>query len=167
MPGHGAVCRQNIFGSGYGLVDTSDWSNLTPNPDFYLGLLWKRVMGTRVLQAASSSRQVRAYAHCHPARNGTVTVAYLNLNDATTTVEIDLKGSSMPTGRLGTPSDILYALSADSLTADVVRLNGRRLAFDSANRAPSLDGVAVTAVSLPPQSFGFVQLGQAVETCKS
>jgi hypothetical protein len=45
----------------YGLLNTTTFE---PNPDFYALLLWKKVMGTKVLNVTSSVSDLRVYAHC-------------------------------------------------------------------------------------------------------
>jgi hypothetical protein len=124
-------------------------------------------MGTHIFETTSSTRLVRAYAHCHPAQNGTVSVAYLNLDKSAASVQFHVQTME---ASLSVESALLYSLVADDLVSETVKLNGRALAFDQDNRAPDLSGGPVTgAITLPAASFGFVQLGDdaTVAACKS
>uniref|UniRef100_A0A8C5DS72 Heparanase n=1 Tax=Gouania willdenowi TaxID=441366 RepID=A0A8C5DS72_GOUWI len=64
--GLGVVMRQVLIGSGsYHMVD----DNLDPLPDYWLSLLYKRLVGSEVLRVELSSdfgsnRRVRVYLHC-------------------------------------------------------------------------------------------------------
>src|SRR5919201_613535 len=46
--GQRVVFRQTLVGSDYGLLDDQ---TLDPRPDYWASILWKRVMGTKVLSA--------------------------------------------------------------------------------------------------------------------
>ena len=103
---YGAFCRQTLLGGNYELLDHNTYE---PNPDFYAALLWRRLMGVKVLDvdlhrhprsgsgsgSGSESEMVRAYASCTPrgktaeARRkseGSVTLLLLNLSPNTSTV---------------------------------------------------------------------------------
>ena len=56
------VIRQTFYGGQYSLIDR----NLDPYPDYWLSLLYKRLVGSRTLDLTvnSSIRYVRAYAAC-------------------------------------------------------------------------------------------------------
>src|SRR5262249_58171455 len=71
------VVRQDLSGSNYGLIDDA---TLEPNPDYWASLLWRRLMGTRVLAASTDATMpVRVYAHCARGGGG-VTLLALNLS---------------------------------------------------------------------------------------
>ena len=60
-----------------------------PHPDYYIALLWRRLMGSIVLPAPELSvaanedtSALRVHAHCtQGVANGSVTVTFSNLND--------------------------------------------------------------------------------------
>eukprot|EP00051_Salpingoeca_urceolata_P035820 m.31504 g.31504 ORF g.31504 m.31504 type:complete len:507 (-) comp9765_c0_seq1:210-1730(-) len=168
--GQRAFCRQSLFGSCYGLLDVSN--GLAPRPDFFVALVFKRLMGQHVLKTTSASRNVRAYAHCHPANNGSVSVALLNLANTITSTTISIKDGTVTSGK-GSNSDndvLLYLLTAPNgnVTSNGIELNGVALAFDSQHRAPPLHGKPVPqgALNIPARSFGFVHLTEAaVKAC--
>ena len=64
------VAHNTLDASDYGLIDQD---TLTPRPNYWAAVLWKRTMGATVLAApASPSPELRLYAHCLPARRGGV-----------------------------------------------------------------------------------------------
>ncbi|KAF7806236.1 heparanase-like protein 1 [Senna tora] len=74
-------CRQTLIGGNYGLINTTTF---TPNPDYYSALLWQRLMGKKVLEAATDAPSpfLRTYAHCSKGREG-VTLLLINLSNQT------------------------------------------------------------------------------------
>uniref|UniRef100_A0A8C5DZ43 Heparanase n=1 Tax=Gouania willdenowi TaxID=441366 RepID=A0A8C5DZ43_GOUWI len=82
--GLGVVMRQVLIGSGsYHMVD----DNLDPLPDYWLSLLYKRLVGSEVLRVELSSdfgsnRRVRVYLHCAHRRyvRGALTLMSMNLS---------------------------------------------------------------------------------------
>ena len=86
--GQKVMVRQSLIGGDYGLVD-----RLTrkPRPDFWASWLWGQLMGTAVYAVQSSSRQVRAYLHAHPAEQGR-TLLLLNLDPQPVPVSLDNLG---------------------------------------------------------------------------
>ena len=61
--------------------DTLNYTTYEPFPSFFAVVLWKRLVGRRVLNTSASTRgvSVRAYAHCHPALDGSVTAVLVNV----------------------------------------------------------------------------------------
>lgn len=72
-------CRQTLIGGYYGLLDTETF---VPNPDYYSGLLWHRLMGKGVLSIDTNSSLLRAYAHCSKQKTG-VSLLLINLSNTT------------------------------------------------------------------------------------
>ena len=82
---YGAFCRQTLLGGNYELLDHNTYE---PNPDYYAALLWRRLMGVKVLDvdlhrrstsgygsgsgfilgsgSGADSEMIRAYASCTP-----------------------------------------------------------------------------------------------------
>ena len=97
--GHSAFCRQTLVGGYYGLLDTT---TMKPRPDYYLYLLWSKIMGRRALEVSrkhSISNVVRVYAHCSAATApfyspGAITLVVINLSD---TVTVQLRLSTVTT----------------------------------------------------------------------
>ncbi|KAG7163298.1 Heparanase-like [Homarus americanus] len=57
------VARQTLYEGCYAMID----NNLVPNPDYWLSVLYKRLVGGRVLNVSLSQAPIttRLYAHCH------------------------------------------------------------------------------------------------------
>lgn len=77
------VLRQDFYGNNYGLIDLN---TLDPNPDYWLSILYKKLVGTKVLDAVimEPKGHVRVYAHCTNRKRtgyppGSVTVFALNV----------------------------------------------------------------------------------------
>merc|ERR1711971_547031 len=76
-------CRQTLEATkGYPLLE-----NYVPLPDYWIALLWRRLMGTKVLSTDSSSRSVRVYSHC--AKEGGVALAWLNIGERSASLKLD------------------------------------------------------------------------------
>lgn len=161
--GQPAVIRQTLSGSNYGLIDEA---TLTPNPDYFSSVLWRRLMGTQVLRATVSGEEplLRAYAHCARStapgyRPGAVTVLLLNL-DPEQIAEVGFGG-------VAAGDAALYELTADSLSSRVMRLNGVELTVDADGAPPPLESVSrspeggASQVRIEPLSYAFVVLPEA------
>jgi heparanase 1 len=171
--GHKAMCRQAFVGGNYGLLDQSQ--DFKPNPDYYTGLLFHRLMGSAYLDCpqlepaeADLIAELRSYAACTAGTvNGSVTVAYSNQfeND---TVNLTLVVDRLSVG----PDDAgsvaqVYVLTADTLLARDIRLNGELLAMVDETTLPSLEPATVSmseTLLLPPLSYGFLVFPDAQAT---
>ncbi|HLJ79034.1 MAG TPA: hypothetical protein VKT75_16555 [Acidobacteriaceae bacterium] len=152
------VMRNTLASSDYGLLDEHTFE---PRPDYWAAVLWKRTMGTVVLDPGQSGDpNVRIYAHCMKGFTGGVTVLALNTDRASTkTIQIPAAANR-------------FTLSAASLTSTQVRLNGRvlQISSDGSLPEPKLGGEVVTAgaVSLPPASITFLTIPSARnESCNA
>lgn len=107
--------RQTLSGSNYGLLDDD---TLDPRPDYWASVLWRRLMGRRVLEVGRSavSDLVRVYAHCSYQRPGAVTVLAINLGTEDN-VRIEVDG-------IAESSKELYLLTSDALDSKELSLNG-------------------------------------------
>jgi heparanase 1 len=162
--GHAVVVRQTLAGSSYGLLREP---TLDPTPDYFSAVLWRRLVGTRVLdlRAVDAPAAVRAYAHCARDGAGDAVVIALNL-DAELGHTVALDG--LPTG-----TNEGYLLSAPSLEARELELNGRTLRLGPDDALPPLEPVATPrsadgrVMALPPRSYGFaVMRGAALPACR-
>ncbi len=156
--GHKVLVRQTLSGSDYGLLDDD---TLEPRPDYWASLLFKRLMGTEVLEVALEGEadgggRVLAYAHRAPsAEAGGVSVLLLNLApDEPATVAI--------AGLDGEHADV-YLVTADGLDAPEVRLGATTLRLGDDGSLPALDperravpAGAPLILELEPVSYAFV-----------
>lgn len=163
--GQPVVVRQTLAGAHYGMLDSR---TLEPRPDYWASLLWKRLMGERVLAAqVERNERVRMYAHCTPRRAevpaGSVTLLLLNLHP-TQPVSVELANVASQPAQL-------YAMTAPSLDSDSVALNGAPLQLARGDRLPELSGTDLQVdaegdLTLAPASFAYLVLPEAAaEAC--
>ena len=148
------VIRQTLTGADYQLIDET---SLKPTPDYYGSVLWKRLMGSKVLSPVlpeNRPKTLRAYAHCHPQMDGSVTLLLINLSE-TDSFALDFSG------RLGKSYE-LYSLSAGELLSHDVLLNRQVLSADKNGNLSSLDGEKSSgAISIVPLSNTFLHFEKA------
>jgi heparanase len=138
------IMHNTLAVSDYGLLDRA---TMMPRPNYWAALLWRRLMGTTVLDSGIPVREgLHLYAQCTPGRQGSVTVLAIN-NDASKPTAIDL---SKPAER--------YTLTARKIEDTRVQLNGADLALGANDALPELKGTPVAAgnLSLAPASITFL-----------
>ena len=143
------VMHNTLAASDYGLLDERDFA---PRPNYWAALLWRRLMGTIVLDpGAAPSPQLHLYAHCLRGRPGGVALLAIN-KDRTQARSLELPA---PASR--------YTLAAADLTATRIKLNGRSLRLDAHGELPSIHGDTVAAgpLDLPPASISFLAVADA------
>jgi heparanase len=144
--GLGAIFHHALISGSNGIIDEKTF---LPNADYWAALLWRRLMGTRVLDAGSVRPGLHLYAHCQRGTADGVTILAINLETAPAVV------------RVQGPADV-YALTASTLQSRTVLLNGRALALDRNDRLPVLGPVrAVGSITLAPTSIAFITVPRA------
>jgi heparanase len=140
--------HNTLEASDYGLLDEK---TLAPRPDYWAALLWRRLMGTTVLDpGASSSTNLHLYAHCLRNQPGGVAVLAINADQ-----------SALPKLAL-TPGAQRYTLTAKDLQASTVELNGQRLELGNDDSLPEIRGVIASGtVTLPAASITFLAFPKA------
>jgi heparanase len=122
-------------------------------------VLWKRLMGTTVLNPEpQSDPSVRVYAQCMKGVPGGVALVAMN-TDAKAKHSI---GISTPVER--------YTLTSDALTSNAVSLNGAVLRANEDGSLPGLNNQHVEAgtIELAPVSIVFMAVPSAKNpACKS
>jgi hypothetical protein len=128
----------------YALVDDA---TLTPRPDYWAALLWRRLMGTTVLKpvVAGAPATLRTYASCTPGPNGGTTTLALNTDRGQAT-HVKVSGPArayVVTGQLGSEQD---------------SLNGEALALSPSGELPALASAPLQPgrLTLPPASYAFI-----------
>lgn len=195
VPGFVQLNRQDLAGwssetgpSNYALLGHAGWSNGTvlTHPDYYTALLWKSLVGTRVLASSFSSPDdpvgVNASWDSHvwcaaagAAAPGAVVVTFVNISPGAVSL-------TLPSPLAGLPLEV-YLLTAPgsagggdtggdppaALFDNAVALNGNVLATAADGSLPQwpLPGVRVVGpVVIPPWSYGFVVVpGAEVRAC--
>ena len=145
---HQVVVRQTLSGSDYGILD--DDGSFTPRPDYWNSVMWRRLMGTRVLAAtrADDDAQLLSYAHCARDRAGAVAALLLNVGDEAVTVSF--------AEALGERQE-RYLITTDDLLGRRWELNGEAKEADDSGALPPLDGAqGAGAMFMPATSIAFV-----------
>lgn len=152
--GHDTVVRQSLAGMNYGMIDDT---SLSPRPDYWNSLLWKRLMGTKVFNTTVSgdpSGKLRAYAHSGAGDGpASLTVLLINLDH--------LRGVSVSLPGIKSNGSQVYQLTAPDIFGPEVLLNGSVLTLTRDGRLPELQGrqqaqAEETTVKLNPLSYCFV-----------
>ncbi|KAM3600573.1 uncharacterized protein V6R79_025293 [Siganus canaliculatus] len=157
--GMGVVMRQVFIGSGsYHLVD----DNLDPLPDYWLSVLYKRLVGPEVLSVRPRSgfgrtRRVRLYLHCAPSSfgPGAVTLMTMNLNPGPSRIRLPAAAASSGVEAFVLESD---QPGEDGLLSRSVTLNGVLLQMPDDESLPELGGRRLPPADhllLPGYSLGF------------
>ncbi|XP_029333908.1 heparanase isoform X2 [Mus caroli] len=158
------VMRQVFFGAGnYHLVD----ENFEPLPDYWLSLLFKKLVGPRVLLSrvkGPDRSKLRVYLHCtnvyHPRyQEGDLTLYVLNLHNVTKHLKVP-----PPLFRKPVDTYLLKPSGPDGLLSKSVQLNGRILKMVDEQTLPALTEKplpAGSALSLPAFSYGFFVIRNA------
>jgi hypothetical protein len=142
-----AMFTHALISGSNGIIDEKTFM---PNASYWGALLWRRLMGTQVLDAGPLRPGLHIYAHCMRDRPGGVTVLALNM------------GKSAATIGLTGPAEV-YALTAPELQSKTVLLNGRALALGSGDTLPAMAPTKLKSnrVTLVPSSVNFIALPQA------
>jgi hypothetical protein len=143
------VMHNTLGASDYGLLDED---TLAPRPNYWAALLWRRLMGSTVLDSGVPIRKgLHVYAHNLRGTRGGVALLVIN-ND---------RGAAR-TLRVPTAAR-RYTLSASPLRSARVRLNGTELKLGARDELPDLAGVPVAAgdLSFAPATITFLALPDA------
>ena len=128
------------------------------NPDYFVTLLWRRLVGSVSLQSATEppASQFAVHSACYRAGTGEIVLAFSNFAHSP---------QALATNH-STPRDE-YIISADALTSTPVRLNGVILTNADQlvpKHVPS--GPAAAGITVPAHSTGFlVLLGANASAC--
>lgn len=165
------VMRQSFYKGHYALLD---FRTLDPRPDYWLSLLFKRLVGNTVLDLSinDQERKVRMYAHCtqwhrnSSYTNHSLTIYGMNLYEE----DIQLKLSQFASDQ----ELHIYKLEPrgpDGIFSQSVNLNGRHLKLlDGNEELPSLRPHVQNSniVKLSPRSLVFIVIPKVdVPACKS
>jgi hypothetical protein len=144
------VAHNTLAASDYGLLDEK---TLAPRPNYWAALLWRRLMGTTVLDAGVH-RGTHLYAHCRRGVAGDL--ALLAINTEKTSAAIL---------QLPLPSE-RYTLSAEHLQSAEVRLNGTALDLDPNDDLPPFSAIRSPpgSVELAPTTITFLTIPDAGNT---
>ncbi len=142
------VAHNTLSASDYGLLDEKTFA---PRPNYWAALLWRKLMGTTVLNPGESpNSRLKLYAHC--LRNTPGGVAMLVINtDRGTALSLDA------------PAAERYTMTAVKLLDSVVELNGHELRLGADDSLPELTGTSTQVGNLTfgPASITFLAMPKA------
>lgn len=154
---HGRLARKGVQVIAHNTLAAGDYSLLdentfAPRPNYWAALLWKRLMGTTVLDPGPSpAPDLHLYAHC--LRGAPEGVALLAINaDQQTPVELQLPVEAER-----------YTLAAKRLEDAEVQLNGVPLQLAAGGGLPPLAGERIKnkRVTLAPATITFLAIPKA------
>lgn len=140
------MMHNTLASSDYGLLDENTFA---PRPNYWAALLWRKLMGTTVLNPGPSpSPNLHLYAQCLPNVPGGVTLLVINA-DRAASHSLDVPTSSER-----------YTLSAKNLLDTQVELNGSELKLGAGNSLPPLRGAPTQSgrVAFAPASITFLAI---------
>lgn len=142
-----AIFTHALISGSNGIIDEK---TLEPNASYWAALLWRRLMGSRVLDVQAPKAGLHLYAHCQRGSAGGVTLLAINLEASSARIRVD-GGAEV------------YTLTASELQSKSVLLNGRPLAMGRGDTLPSINPVRSKAkqVALAPTSITFITLPRA------
>lgn len=142
-----AIFTHALISGSNGVIDEKTFD---PNASYWGALLWRRLMGARVLDTGLQQNGLHLYAHCLRGARGGVVLLAINLNSAAAALAIY------------SPAQV-YALTAPELQGKTVLLNGHVLTVGANNRLPALLPATHRAgqVMVAPTSIAFIALPRA------
>jgi hypothetical protein len=142
-----AIFTHALISGSNGVIDEK---TLLPNPNYWAALMWRRLLGTKVLDAGPTRPGVHLYAHCQRGNPAGVTVLAINLENKP--AQLTVAG----------PAD-LYALTAPELTSRAVWLNGEPLMLGPEETLPEIRPARAAGgrITLAPTSVNFVVVPEA------
>ncbi len=143
------VMHNTLDASDYGLLDEN---TLAPRPDYWAALLWRKLMGTTVLNpGAFSAAGLHVYAHCLREKPGGVTVLVINANRAASqSLDVPLAAER-------------YTITAENLLSKQVQLNGNEVSLGADDAMPPLTAMSTETGNLrfAPASITFLAIPNA------
>jgi hypothetical protein len=138
--------------SDYGLLDEN---TLTPRPNYWASVLWRKFMGTTVLNPGPSPAPgLHLYAQCLRGQPGGVALLVIN-TDRTAAPELAIPLLSNR-----------YTLTAKNLLDNTVQLNGSELKLDAEGELPPVTGAPTNSgrVVFSAASITFLAIPGAANT---
>lgn len=143
------VMHNTLAASDYGLLD--ERTHL-PRPNYWAALLWRRLMGTSVLDTGAPEQSgFHVYAHCARDMRGGIALLVIN-TDRRRHHRLTLPVASQR-----------YTLASTTSDDRTVQLNGKTLALDASDRIPALTGDATAAgtIAFAPTTITFLTIANA------
>jgi hypothetical protein len=145
------IAHNTLVASDYGLLDEN---TLAPKPNYWGGLLWRKLMGTTVLESGVPTQAgLHVYAHCLRGKPGGVAMLVIN-TDKTTAHSLAVPKAS---------ERYTLSVGGSDLQTKTVRLNGADLALGTNDALPALAGsqTAAGTSSFAPVTITFLAMPDA------
>jgi heparanase 1 len=146
------IMHNTLASSDYGLLDENTFE---PRPNYWAALLWRKLMGTTVLDPhLTATTNVYVYAHCLENRPGGVALLIVNADQ-----QRDYK-AILPI------ASQRYSLTAKEIQDTTIQLNGKSLGLDSNDALPQLSAEPTSAgrVTFAPTSITFLSFPNAANS---
>ena len=162
--GHKVVIRQSFYGGAYSLIHEKSFD---PFPDYWSSLLYKRLVGRRVLEVRGGialDRKIRIYAHCASEKSiyPRGSVVFIALNTQAHEEELIFTNALQ---NLPVDQYLLTPGEGGNLSSQTVKLNGAPLALINDTFLPDIQPKRIfpsrKQIVLPPLSYGFFVIAQA------
>jgi heparanase len=143
------IMHNTLAASDYGLFDRNSFE---PRPNYWATLLWRKLMGTTVLDPqVSTTPNVYVYAQCLAGRPEGITLLVINA-DRQRSFDLNLLTASER-----------YTLTAKQIEGTTVELNGNTLRLTSSGDLPQFSGEPVNAgrVNFAPTSITYLSVANA------
>lgn len=146
------IMHNTLASSDYGLLDENTFA---PRPNYWAALLWRKFMGTTVLDPGPSpAPSLHLYAHCLRGQPGGVALLAINA-DRAASLSIDLA--------IAAERYTLSAPSAQNLQDTHVQLNGTELKLGTEDAIPQFTPVPTGSkqVTFAPTTITFLAIPNA------
>jgi hypothetical protein len=141
--------HNTLASSDYGLLDDN---TMMPRPNYWAALFWHKFMGTTVLDPGlSTASNLHVYSHCLRGQPGGLALLAINA-DPSASQSLDLAVAAER-----------YTLTAPSLDATSMQLNGTELKLGEDDAIPTLTGISTGSgrLTLPPATITFLAIPKA------
>lgn len=136
------VMHNTLATSDYALIDRE---TMTPRPNYWAAVLWRRTMGRTVLASPRSpSPDMKLYAQCQRGSKGGVTLLALNTGGTAQTLSLGTKGTA-------------WVMTGQPLDTREAKVNGVVPKMNAKGGIDGLKGAAAMGrVTVPGQAIAFV-----------
>ena len=140
---NGVIFHNTLASSDYGWLKHGTFD---PRPSYFAVLLWNKVMGHTVFDAAEPIRE-GAHVYAHSRADGKEGAAYLIINNSAEPTTVQIPGKAE-----------VYALTGNGkFRSRTMLLNGRELVLGEGDALPELTGVsACGTVEVAPGGCTFI-----------
>jgi hypothetical protein len=141
------VMHNTLAASDYALIDRD---TLTPRPNYWSAVLWRKLMDKTVLASPKSpAPELRLYAHCMRGTKGGVSILALNIGTTEQSLNVGDKAT-------------VWNITGAPIDTSAVKVNGIEPKLDEDGEIEGLDGVpAKGSLKVPGQSIAFIAVTDA------